>query len=81
MLRMSKETKLSAEEIISLASDFFGEAGVGLEEKSRNTCCIIFEGGGGHVSVTIGEGDSKQSVGVETREWEYQAKEFLGKLQ
>jgi len=80
MLRMSKETRLSAEEIISVASDFFGKEGIGLEEKSRNSCCISFEGGGGHVSVTIGEGDSKQSVDVETREWEYQAKEFLGKL-
>jgi hypothetical protein len=80
MLRISKETKLSAEEIISLASDFFGKEGVGLEEKSRNDCCISFEGGGGHVSVTIGEGDRKQTVDVETREWEYQAKEFLGKL-
>ena len=80
MLRMSKETKLSAEEIITLASDFFGTEGVGLAEKSRNSCCISFEGGGGNVSVTIGEGDSKQSVAVETREWEHQAKEFLGKL-
>jgi hypothetical protein len=80
MLRMSKETKLSAEEIISLASDFFRKEGVGLEEKSRNSCCISFEGGGGYVSVTVGEGGSKQSVDVETREWEYHAKEFLGKL-
>jgi len=80
MLRMSKETRLSAEEIISVASDFFGKEGIGLEEKSRNSCCISFEGGGGHVSVTIGEGDSRQSVDVETREWEHQAKEFLGKL-
>lgn len=80
MLRMSKETRLSAEEIISVASDFFGKEGIGLEEKSRNSCCISFEGGGGHVMVTIGEGDDKNSVDVETREWEYQAKEFLGRL-
>jgi len=80
MLRMSKETKLSAEEIITLASGFFGKEGVGLAEKSRNDCCISFEGGGGHVTVTIGEGDDKNSVDVETREWEYLAKEFLGKL-
>jgi hypothetical protein len=80
MIRMSKETKVSAEEIISFASDFFGKEGVGLEEKSRNSCCISFQGGGGHVSVSISEGDSKRSVDVETREWEYQAKEFLEKV-
>lgn len=80
MLRISKETKLSAEEIISLASDFFGREGAGLEEKSRNSCCITFEGGGGLVIVTLGEGEGKSSVDVETREWEYQAKEFLDKL-
>ena len=80
MLRIFKETRLSAEEIISLASDFFGKAGVGLEEKSRDDCCISFEGGGGHVIITIGEGDGKNSVDVETREWEYPAKEFLDKL-
>jgi hypothetical protein len=77
---MSRETKLSAEEIISLASEYFGKGGVGLEEKDRNSCCISFEGGGGHVSVTIVEGANAQNVDVETREWEYQAKEFLGKL-
>jgi len=80
MLRMSKKTKLSAEEIIRLASDSFGKEGVGLEETSRNDCCIRFEGGGGHVIVTVGKGDGKNSVDVETREWEYLAKEFLGKL-
>jgi hypothetical protein len=77
---MSKKTRLSAEEIIRLASDSFGKEGAGLEEKSRNDCCISFEGGDGHVIVTIGEGEDKNSVDVETREWEHQAKEFLGKL-
>ena len=80
MLRVSRETKLSAEEIISLASDFFGKKGAGLEEESRNECCISFEGDGGVVIVSVGEGDGKSSVDIETREWEYQVKEFLGKL-
>ena len=80
MLSISKKTKLSATKIIDLASRFFGKNGVGLEEESRNSCCISFQGGGGYVNVIIADVDEKRNVDVETREWEYQAKEFLGKL-
>lgn len=47
MVKISKETKVPAEKIVSMASEFFGRNSLGLEEKSRNSCCIILEGGGG----------------------------------
>jgi len=77
MIRITKGTTHSADEVVRLASDFFGAEGLGLEEKARNSCCITFEGGGGYVSITIAEGEDKRDVDVESREWEYQVKRFL----
>jgi hypothetical protein len=71
---------MASPEILDSAAAFFGEQGLGLEETERNPCCVSFEGGGGYVSVTIADGEKKRSVDVETREWEYQVKKFLGKL-
>lgn len=70
MIHITKETTHSANEVVKLASDFFGTEGLGLEEKERNSCCITFEGGGGYVSVTVVEAGSKRDVDVESREWE-----------
>lgn len=80
MIRITKETKLTPAEILERASSFFGKGGLGLKETDRNPCCVFFEGGGGHVSVTVIEEDNNRSVEVETREWEYQVKQFMGKL-
>lgn len=80
MVKISKETKVPAEKIVSMASEFFGRNGLGLEEKSRNSCCITLEGGGGYVSVRIDAAKDKGNVTVESREWDYQAREFLRQL-
>jgi hypothetical protein len=77
MIHITKETALSADDVLRRASDFFGSQGLGLVEKERNSCCIAFEGGGGYVSVTVMEAGGKRDVDVESREWEYQVKEFL----
>ena len=75
-MRYGLETKLSATEILNRAERYFGEGGLGLEVTSRNECCISLAGGGGHVTVTVTEGD-KTSIDVETREWDYQVKKFM----
>jgi len=77
MLHITKDTAHSADEIIKRASDYFGNKGIGLEEKERNSCCITFEGGGGYVSVSVMEAGGKRDVDAESREWEYQVKQFL----
>jgi hypothetical protein len=77
MIRITKETTLSADDVLRRASDFFGTQGLGLEEKERNSCCIAFEGGGGYVSISLVEAGGKRDVDAESREWEYQVKEFL----
>jgi hypothetical protein len=77
MLNITKDTAYSADEVVKRASEFFGSKGLGLVEKERNSCCITFEGGGGYVSVTVTEAGGKSEVGTESREWEYQVKQFL----
>jgi hypothetical protein len=67
-------------EVLDRASKFFGKDGLGLTETERNPCCIFFEGGGGHVSITLVEEKNHRSVNLETREYDFQAQEFLQKL-
>ena len=80
MIKIAKQTRLTPEQVIDRASKFFGKNGEGLEEKERNPCCISFEGGGGYVSISINEEEKNRTVDVETREFEYQAKQFLVKI-
>ena len=80
MLRISKETKLSPADVVERASRFFGKDGEGLKETERTPCCISFDGAGGYLSVSVAEKNELRTVDVETREFEYQAKKFLGNL-
>ena len=77
MLRISKNTRMKPEAIIDKAARFFGKDGIQLEEKDRGPCCISFEGVGGYVMVSIVDESNLRVVDVETREWEYPAKQFL----
>ncbi len=43
----------------------------------RSHCCITFEGGGGHVSVTASQEGDKTELVLETREWDYHVKTFM----
>lgn len=40
---------------------------------------VCFEGGGGHVTVVACENEETE-IEIETREWDYQVKKFLGKI-
>ena len=80
MLRISKETELGPADVIERASRFFGKGGEGLDETDRTPCCISFDGVGGYVSVSVVEENKQRTVDVETREFEYHAKRFIGKL-
>lgn len=78
----SVQTRLSPDEVIQKAHDFFGESGLGLEGYERSFCCTYFEGGGGYVLVTVEcEGEkTKTDVELETREWDYDVQEFMQKI-
>jgi hypothetical protein len=76
MARYGVYAKLDPEEVIRRAVDFFGEGGLGLTVTEQGSCCATFEGGGGHVSVTVNVGD-KTEVELVTREWDYDVKRFM----
>ncbi|MFQ6122933.1 MAG: hypothetical protein ACE5LA_07770 [Dehalococcoidales bacterium] len=53
MTRVEAKTKLSPEEAIKRALEFFDPKDYGLEIKQQAPACAYFEGGGGSVAVTV----------------------------
>ena len=80
MLRLAKKTKLKPEETIRKAIDFFGPKGYGLKLHEDSPCCAKFEGGGGTVEVSSSAEEKGTSVEILSQEWDFQAREFMGKL-
>jgi hypothetical protein len=82
MLSLEAKSKLKPEEVIERAVKFFGPDGYGLEVKSQDACCAEFTGGGGGVEINAEAGAKGKgsTVNLETREWEYQVKEFATKI-
>ena len=80
MLKLEVKTRLSPEEAIKRAVDFFGPGGYGLEVKEQEKCCANFEGGGGGIYVTASAEEKGASVELESREWDYQVQEFSRKI-
>lgn len=81
MLVIEKQTKKSPEKIMAKAKSYFGSDDGGMKLTTNEDRCISFQGGDGYVTVKIFEDDSKKNrVEVTTREYEFQAKQFLVKL-
>ncbi len=80
MLRLSTTSKLSPAEVVKRAVKFFGPDGYGLEVKEEDNCCGYFEGGGGSVRVIASTEKKGSTVELESREWDYQVKEFIKKV-
>jgi hypothetical protein len=76
MLRIENKSKHSQSEVIKKAIKHFN-GGYGLEVKEQSDDFVRFEGGGGGVSVSTRTEDNKTVVEVLSREWDFQAKEFL----
>jgi len=80
MARYSRESKLPPDEVLRRAVDFF-ETELGLKVAERTECCLSFEGGGGHVTVSAARCEpDRTDVDLETREWDYQVKKFMEEI-
>jgi len=77
MARYGTESKLSPAKVTEKAIQFFGPDGVGLEVKDQGENCVLFEGGGGHVFFQACEKGGGSELDLETREWDYQVKQFM----
>ncbi|MHA1903490.1 MAG: hypothetical protein ACXADL_01880 [Candidatus Thorarchaeota archaeon] len=80
MLVFGKQTRLTFQEIMIIACDYF-EGRMGLVLSSPiSECCLTFRSPLGYVSVEIQNCGVKRDVTVRTMEYEYQAKEFAKKI-
>ena len=80
MIRLGKHTKMSPEDAVKKAIDFFGPKGYGLKFIDNGPLCAMFEGAGGTVEITACAEGKGASVEVVAQEWDAQAKEFMGKI-
>jgi hypothetical protein len=80
MIKIAKASRLKAEEVIKKAGAYFGPGGYGLKVIEEDTCNAYFEGGGGSVRISAASNKKGSDVNIESVEWDYQAKEFLGSL-
>ncbi len=81
MIVLSFETQKSQKEILDKAVKYFAEE-VGLEVTERSDCCVHFQDKNqlGHIKVTLSQKGAKFEVDVESREYDYQAKQFVSKF-
>ena len=70
-----KKTRFGVSDVIKKAIVFFRD-GNGLEIVKQEELMVCFEGGGGHVTVSVCEGDLTD-VEIETREWDYHVRGFM----
>ena len=77
-MRYETTTRLAPDQALAVAERFFGGE-LGLEVRMRGPHGIEFVGGGGHVAVGVA-GERPTTLEIETREWDIQVTEFIGKL-
>jgi hypothetical protein len=80
MIRIGKKTRHSPEKIIQRAIAYFGPNGRGLELTAQDEESVRFEGGGGYVLIEIQAKGKHSEFDIETREWDYDVKQFLRKV-
>lgn len=80
MLKMEATSKKAPQKVIDQLKTYFGEDGLGLELVADTAGCLTFEGGGGHVTATLCNDHDLTRVTLETREWEFHVRRFLGSI-
>ena len=80
-VRRSERTTLhSMANVLDLALSFFGLDGVGLSVSDITSDCLVLQGCGGYVCVSVSDMDDKCSVNVEARKWNALVDFFLRSL-
>jgi hypothetical protein len=80
-MRYGTETRLTSEELLDRARDYFGVSGeLGLPEVSTHAGTITFCDGIGFVSVHADNIDRRTEVTILAREYDYWAKRFIRDL-
>lgn len=83
MAHYSKNSKLSTDEVLKAAIEFFGDKGIGLhlieqQKKAASSCCVFK--GSSHVSILARKKDTGSEVELETGLNNQQISIFLEKI-
>ena len=78
MMRYETTTNLDSAEALAAAERFFA-GDYGIAARTRGPQMIAFEGGGGHVVISITT-EQPTTLEIETREWDRAVVEFMDKL-
>jgi hypothetical protein len=74
------ESRLAPDEVLRRADRFFGPAGLGLTPRDMTDFSAEWQGGGGAVWVTVHKDQDRTRVEVATREYDNQARIFIGEI-
>jgi hypothetical protein len=75
-MRYEVTTGLTPHEALEQATAYFGRGGVGLQAMAQTPQSLVFQGGGGHVAITIKPG-ATTTLELETREWDFPVRRFM----
>jgi hypothetical protein len=78
MARYGKKTKLSSSKVVEKALKFF-ETDRGFQVGEECGDMVTFTNNIGHITITLCE-NGETDVEIETREFDYDVKEFLAKI-
>jgi hypothetical protein len=78
-LRYEVTTKLTPQEALARAIAYFGPGGQGLEITTKGDLYLVFQGGGGYVTITAQPRD-ETTLDLETREWDRAVRQFMAEV-
>jgi hypothetical protein len=77
MLKIATNTKLSPEDAIKKAVEFFGKTNYQLKIIDQTNSSVSLEGGGGSIEIVACQENGKTNVEFLSREWDSATKEFI----
>jgi hypothetical protein len=78
-MRYEVTSLLTPDEVLGRAIAHFGPGGMGLTVTAQTHRSVVFQGGGGHVMITIQPG-AETRLELETREWDYAVQQFMAQV-
>lgn len=75
-MRYEITTGLAPHEALEQATTYFGPGGMGLHAMAQTRRYLVFQGGGGHVAITVHPG-ATTTLELETREWDVAVQRFM----
>jgi hypothetical protein len=80
MISLVVKTPESPQKVIEMAIRYFGPSGLNMTIEEQNPESILFVKGDGNVEIVARKEEKTTSVEIVSREWEYQATEFIRKI-